>query len=36
MKFVCLGYIAPEDFDNMSETERNAMFDACFGKNISR
>jgi hypothetical protein len=30
MKFVCIGYIAPEKFDGMSEAERNSMFDRCF------
>ena len=30
MKFLCLGYIAPEKFEAMSETERNHMIDACF------
>jgi len=30
MKFVCLGYIAPGKFENMPESERNSMIDACF------
>jgi hypothetical protein len=30
MKFVCLGYIEPGKFENMSESERNAMVDSCF------
>lgn len=30
MKFVCLGYIEPGKFENLSESERNAMLDACF------
>jgi hypothetical protein len=30
MKFICLGYIEPNKFENMSETERNAMVDECF------
>jgi len=30
MKFICLGYIEPGKFENMSESERNAMVDACF------
>ena len=30
MKFVCLGYIRPQKFETMPETERNAMLDACF------
>jgi hypothetical protein len=30
MKFVCLGYIEPGKFENMSDSERNAMVDSCF------
>ena len=30
MKFVCLGYIEPGKFENMPESERNRMIDACF------
>ena len=30
MKFVCLGYIEPNKFESMSESERSAMLDACF------
>ena len=30
MKFVCLGYIEPNKFENLSENERNAMLDECF------
>jgi hypothetical protein len=30
MKFVCLGYIAENRFESMTETERNAMVDDCF------
>jgi len=30
MKFICLGYIEPNKFESMSETERNALVDACF------
>ena len=30
MKYICLGYIEPNKFESMSETERNAMVDACF------
>jgi hypothetical protein len=30
MKYICLGYYDKNKFDSMSETERNAMFDACF------
>jgi hypothetical protein len=30
MKYVCLGYIEPGRFENMSEAQRNAMVDECF------
>jgi hypothetical protein len=30
MKYLCFGYYDKSKFDGMSETERNAMFDACF------
>src|ERR1700748_986279 len=30
MKYICLGYYQPENVENMSESERNAMFDECF------
>ena len=30
MKFICLGYIEPNKFETMSETERDAMVDECF------
>jgi hypothetical protein len=30
MKYVCLGYYDKGKFDGMAESERNAMFDACF------
>ena len=30
MKYVCLGYIAPGKFENMTDSERNALVDACF------
>src|SRR3954453_19493422 len=30
MKYICLGYIEPSKFENMSESERNAMVDECF------
>ena len=30
MKYICLGYIEPNKFENLSETERNAMIDECF------
>jgi len=29
MKFVCLGYIEPGKFENMSEADRNSMVDEC-------
>ena len=29
MKYICLGYIEPGKFENMSETERNALVDEC-------
>ena len=30
MKYICLGYIEPNKFETMSESERNAMVDDCF------
>jgi hypothetical protein len=30
MKYICLGYYDPAKVENVSESERNAMFDACF------
>ena len=30
MKYICLGYIAPGKFENLSEADRNAMVDECF------
>jgi hypothetical protein len=30
MKYICLGYIAPNKFETMTESERNAMLDQCF------
>lgn len=30
MKYICLGYIEPNKFEAMSESERNAMLDECF------
>ncbi len=30
MKYICLGYYDKGKFDGMTESERNAMFDACF------
>ena len=31
MKYICLGYIQPGKFENMTEGERNEMVDSCFG-----
>jgi hypothetical protein len=33
MKYICLGYLEPGKFKNMSESERNTMLDACFSYN---
>jgi hypothetical protein len=33
MKYICLGYIEPGRFENLSETDRNTMLDDCFGYN---
>jgi hypothetical protein len=33
MKYICLGYLEPGKFDNMSESERNTVFDECFSYN---
>ena len=30
MKYICLGFIEPGKFENMTETERHAMVDECF------
>jgi len=30
MKYICLGYIEPNKFETMTESERNAMLDECF------
>jgi hypothetical protein len=30
VKYICLGYIEPGKFENMTETERQAMLDECF------
>lgn len=30
MKFICLGHVAPDNFEGMSEAERHAILDACF------
>ena len=33
MKYICLGYLEPGKFENMSESERNTVFDECFRYN---
>jgi len=33
MKYICLGYLEPGKFENMSESERNTVFDECFSYN---
>jgi len=33
MKYVCLGYLDPGKFENMSESQRNTVFDECFSYN---
>jgi hypothetical protein len=33
MRYICLGYLAPGKFENMSESERNTVLDACFSYN---
>ena len=33
MKYICLGYLEPGTFENMPESERNAVLDACLGYN---
>ena len=30
MKYICLGYIEPGKFENMSESARNTMLAECF------
>jgi hypothetical protein len=30
MKYICLGYIEPNKWETMSESDRNAMMDECF------
>lgn len=30
MKYICLGYIEPNKFESLSETERNTLIDECF------
>ena len=33
MKYICLGYIEPGQFEGMTEDERHATFDECFEYN---
>jgi hypothetical protein len=33
MKYICLGYLEPGKFENMSDSERNTVLDACFSYN---
>ena len=33
MKYICLGYLEPRKFENMSENERNTVLDECFSYN---
>jgi hypothetical protein len=33
MKYICLRYLEPGKFENMSESERNTVFDECFSYN---
>jgi hypothetical protein len=33
MKYICLGYLKPGKFENMSESERNNVLDECFSYN---
>jgi hypothetical protein len=33
MKYICLGYLEPGKFENMSESERDTLLDACFSYN---
>src|ERR1044071_9662061 len=33
MKYICLGYLEPGKFENMSESERNSVLDECFSYN---
>jgi hypothetical protein len=30
MKYICLGYVAPDRFNSVSEAEMNGMMDRCF------
>jgi hypothetical protein len=33
MKYICLGYLEPDKFENMSESERDTVLDECFSYN---
>jgi hypothetical protein len=33
MKYICLGYLKPGQFEDMTEDERNVVFDQCFEHN---
>jgi hypothetical protein len=33
MRYICLGYLEPGKFENMSESERNTTLDECFSYN---
>jgi len=33
MKYICLGYIEPGKFENISESERHTVLDECFSYN---
>jgi hypothetical protein len=33
MKYICLGYLEPGKFENMSESERNTVLDECLSYN---
>jgi len=33
MKYICLGYLEPGKFENMSESQRNTVLDECFSYN---
>ena len=33
MKYICLSYLEPGKFENMSESERNTVLDECFSYN---
>jgi hypothetical protein len=33
MKYICLGYLEPGKFENMSVSERNTVLDECFSYN---